>query len=94
MQTSTLTEVVQQKNLGQMPVMNYREKNGMALIEIQLQQTPFAQTELPYDAERVIATLRAMQFSLGRATNVTKNIRRERDSSPAVKRSYRKPKKG
>ena len=95
MQTSTLADVVQQKNLGAMPVMNYREENGKAVIEIQLQRAIPELLEPPrYDAERLIAVLRAGRINLGVPTNVTKDIRRERDSSPPSLPRTRKSKKG
>jgi hypothetical protein len=93
MQASTLSEVIQQKNLANLPVLDYREENGKAVIEVQLRSAP-PQPEKPlYDAEKLIAVLRSMQFSVGHPTNVTKDIRRERDSSPP-RRPRRKSKKG
>lgn len=93
MQASTLSEVMQQKNLANLPVLDYREENGKAVIEVQLRVPP-QQPEKPlYDPAEMIARFRAMQFSLGRKTNVTKDIRRERDSSPPSRRSRRKSRK-
>jgi len=94
MQTSTLAEVMDQKNLGNLPVLEYREENGKAVIEIQLRQ---AVTEPPkplYDAEKMIAILRSGRIDLGFTTNVTKDIRRERDSSPPDRSRSRKSRKG
>jgi hypothetical protein len=36
MQTSTLAEMIREKNLADLPVLDYREENGRAVIEIQL----------------------------------------------------------
>ena len=93
MQTSTLAEVMNQKNLGNLPVLEYREENGKAVIEIQLRQAVSEPPKPRYDVEKMIAKLRAMQFSLGYATNVTQDLRRERDSSPPSPSLRRKPKK-
>ncbi|MGH7453328.1 MAG: hypothetical protein ACRENG_18405 [bacterium] len=93
MQASTLSEVIQQKNLANLPVLDYREENGKAVIEVQLRSAPPKAEKQLYDAEKLIAVLRSMQFSVGHPTNVTKDIRRERDSSPP-RRPRRKSKKG
>jgi hypothetical protein len=93
MQTSTLSEVIQQKNLANLPVLDYREENGKAVIEVQLRSAPPKREKPLYDAKKMIAILRSMQFSVGHVTNVTKDIRRERDSSPP-RRPRRKSKKG
>jgi len=94
MQTSTLVEVMRQKNLGKLPVLDYREENGKAVIEVQLRSVKPMPTEPAYDAEKIIAKFRAMQINVGYVTNVTKDIRRERNSSPAVRRPRHKSKKG
>jgi hypothetical protein len=93
MQTSTLAEVIRQKNLAHLPVLDYREENGKAVIEVQLHAAPPEPEKPLYDAEKLIAVLRSMQFSVGHVTNVTKDIRRERDSSPS-RRPRHKSKKG
>jgi len=93
-QTSTLAEVIQQKNLTNLPVLDYREENGKAVIEVQLRLVKPMPVEPAYDAEKIIAKFRAMQIDVGYVTNVTKDIRRERDSSPAVPRQRHKSKKG
>ncbi|MDZ7363209.1 MAG: hypothetical protein ONB46_21195 [candidate division KSB1 bacterium] len=93
MQTSTLAEVMRQKNLSKLPVLNYREENGRAVIEVQLRSIKPMPVEPAYDAEKIIAKFRAMQINVGYVTNVTKDIRRERDSSPP-RRPRRKTKKG
>lgn len=93
MQTSTVADVIRQKKLANLPVLNYREENGKAVIEVQLRSVPSKPEKPLYDAEKLIAVLRSMQFSVGHPTNVTKDIRRERDSSPP-RRPHRKSKKG
>ncbi len=93
MQTSTLAQVIRQKNLANLPVLDYREENGKAVIEVQLRSAPPKPGKPLYDAKKMIAVLRSMQFSVGHPTNVTKDIRRERDSSPP-RRPRRKSKKG
>jgi hypothetical protein len=92
MQASTLSEVMQQKNLANLPVLDYREENGKAVIEVQLRSAPPKSEKQPYDAEKLIAILRSGRINVGYVTNVTKDIRRERNSSPAV-RQLRKLKK-
>jgi len=93
MQTPTLAEVIQQKNLADLPVLNYREENGTAVIEVQLRAATPAPRAPFYDPEEMIARFRAMQFSLGHPTNVTADIRRDRNSSPPSRRR-RKSSKG
>jgi hypothetical protein len=94
MQTSTVSDLIHQKNLADLPVLDYREENGKAVIEVQLRLVKPMPAEPAYDAEKIIAKFRAMQFSVGYVTNVTKDIRRERNSSPAVRRPRRKLKRG
>jgi hypothetical protein len=94
MQTSTLAEIIQQKDLTNLPVLDYREENGKAVIEVQLRSVKPVPVESADDAEKIIAKFRAMQIDVGYATNVTKDIRRERNSSPAVPRRRHKSKKG
>lgn len=86
MQTSTLAKVIQQKNLTNLPVLDYREENGKAVIEVLFRSVKPTPVEPAYDAEKIIAKFRAMQIDVGYVTNVTKDIRRERNSSPAVRR--------
>jgi len=95
MQTSTLTDIIRQKNLADSPVLDYREKNGKALIEAQLRVAVQKNPSKPaYDAEKLIAILRSGRIKLGRVTNVTKDIRRERNSSPSIRRQRAKAKGG
>lgn len=94
MQTSTLSEVIQQKNLANLPVLDFREENGKAVIEVQLRSAPSRLKKPLYDPAEMIARFRAMQFSIGRKTNVTKDIRKERNSSPPTRRQRLKSKKG
>lgn len=94
MQTPTLAEVMQQKNLTNLPVLNYREENGTAVIEVQLRAAAPALNEPLYDPEEMIARFRSMQFSVGHPTNVTADIRRDRNSSPPTRRRRRKSSKG
>ncbi|MCI0698938.1 hypothetical protein L0337_43920 [candidate division KSB1 bacterium] len=94
MQTSTLAQVIQQKNLANLPVLDYREENGKAVIEVQLRVPKPIPVEPAYDPEKIIAKFRAMQIDVGYVTNVTKDIRKERNSSPAVRRPRHKSKKG
>ncbi|MDZ7290640.1 MAG: hypothetical protein ONB44_13790 [candidate division KSB1 bacterium] len=83
-QTFTLAEMIREKNLADLPVLDYREENGRAVIEIQLRPV-ISKPEKPfYDAEKLIAILRSGRINVGYVTNVTKDIRRERNSSPAV----------
>jgi len=95
MQTSTVAEVIRQKKLANLPVLNYREENGKAVIEVQLRVAPSAPKEPLYDPKKLIAVLRSGRINVGYVTNVTKDIRRERDSSPPpMRRERRKSKKG
>ena len=94
MQTSTLAEIMQQKNLTNLPVLGYREENSTAVIEVQLRAGKPVLKEPAYDPEKLIAVLRSMQFSVGHPTNVTADIRRDRNSSPPTSRRRRKLKKG
>jgi hypothetical protein len=95
MQTSTVSDLIHQKNLADLPVLGYREENGKAVIEVQLRSVPPKPEKPLYDSAKMIAALRAGRIRLGRITNVTKDIRRERDSSPPpVRRRSRKSKKG
>ena len=92
MHISTLSEIIRQKNLANLPVLNYREEKGKAFIELQLRTALAESAETSYDSAKLISRFRAMQFSLDRTTNVTKDIRRERDSSPSVERLGHQPK--
>jgi len=82
MQTSTVADVIRQKKLANLPVLNYREENGTAVLEVQLRAVKPALKEPAYDPEKLIAILRSGRIALGYATNVTQDIRRERNSSP------------
>jgi len=82
MQTSTVAEIVRQKDLANLPVLNYREENGTAVIEVQLRSVKPVHVESAYAAEKIIAKFRAMQIDVGYVTDVTKDIRGERNSSP------------
>jgi len=94
MQTSTVAEVIRQKNLANLPVLDYREENGKAVIKVQLREVKPAAKKSSYDPEKLIAILRAGRINLGRVTNVTKDIRRERNSSPSIRRPGNKSRKG
>jgi len=93
-QTSTLTDIIRQKNLADSPVLDYREKNGQAVIKVRLRAVKPVLKEPAHDPEKLIAVLRSMQFSVGHPTNVTADIRRDRNSSPPVRRRRRKASKG
>jgi len=86
MQASTLTDIIRQKNLADSPVLDYREENGNALIKVQLRAIKLTPKKTRYDPEKLIAILRSGRIDLGYATNVTQDIRRERNSSPSVRR--------
>jgi len=86
MQTSTVADVIRQKKLANLPVLNYREENGTAVIEVRLRAVKPVLKEPAYDPEKLIAVLRSMQFSVGHPTNVTADIRRDRNSSPPGRR--------
>lgn len=90
MQTSTLSEIIQQKKLASLPVLEYREENGKAVIEIQLRAACPEPAKPLYDSAEMIAILRSGRINPGRVTNVTKDIRRERNTSPKVQRRPRK----
>jgi len=94
MQASTLTDIIRQKNLADSPVLDYREKNGQAVIKVQLRAIKPVLKEPAYDPEKLIAVLRSMQFSVGHPTNATADIRRDRNASPAARRQRRKSSKG
>jgi len=86
MQTSTVADIIQQKNLANLPVLNYREENGTVVIEVQLRVDKPVSTKPLYDPEKLIAILRSGRINLGYVTNVTQDIRRERNSSPSIRR--------
>lgn len=94
MQISTVAKVIRQKKLAKQPVLNYHEANGKALIEVQLRSAKPVASEPLYDADKLIAILRAGRIRLGHPTNVTKDIRKERNSSPAIRRPRTKTQRG
>ena len=55
MQPSTLAEIVQEKNLAKLPVLDYREENGKAVIQVQLHEAKSTPKDLLYDPEKVVA---------------------------------------
>jgi len=83
MQTTTLAEVMRNKALSHLPVLDYREENGKAFIEVQLRTAKPAPMKPLYNPKKMIAILRAGRIDLGFPTNATQDIRRERNSSPA-----------
>jgi hypothetical protein len=93
MQTSTVAEVIRQKKLAKRPVVDYREENGKAVIEIQLRTVKSTSKKTDYDPEKLLAILRSGRIDVGYVTNVTRDIRRERNSSPSIRRPRGKSKK-
>jgi len=93
MQTFTAAEIIKQKNLANKPVLDYREENGKALIEVQLRMVKSSSKKMNYDPEKLLAILRSGRIDVGYVTNVTRDIRRERNSSPSIRRPRGKSKK-
>jgi len=93
MQASILSDVIRRKNLADSPVLDYREENGKAVIEVQLSMVKSSSKKMNYDPEKLLAVLRSGRIDVGYVTNVTRDIRRERNSSPSIRRPRGKSKK-
>jgi hypothetical protein len=61
---------MRQKNLGKLPVLDYRKKNGKAVIEAQLRVFPSAPPKPLYDPEKLIVIFQVQRFLLANENGI------------------------